>query len=362
MAFSSQPNFNGVLDGTDVNELNKKIDYSKIHLEERKEVIEKLINGTAFYEDYFSDFFKANINAGDHLSTDVNVCQSLERMANYLLNSKEIKQEEDAEKTKYVFHTDEKYFQKKVNRETSVDHLSKSANPDHQDNVIHFLKRNETNYKKEKVQDINYKSLKPTKTNSQEDIDEVKRILSEYRVFYDSVTEKLLDKDRDVNRYLLTNTKGQLTDDMIYTKDSLLGIFGYNLKNGTKEDAKPSLDIFDFTNESHLKGKVIEVEGRTVRGEYVSNRIMARGLIFFKPTSDYTDDFNLTLLDLQETIKKANLTEEEQIVLSMSQNGSSQFEIATYLNTYDMKISRILDRIVRKIRKVGNKYDLTEVS
>lgn len=358
MAFSTQPNFIGVLDGTDVNELNKKIDYSKVHLEERKEVVGSILDDTKFYEDYFSDHFKANINAGDHTSSNVNVCKSLERMANYLLNSKEIKEEEDKEKTQYVFHTDEKYFRKKVDRELSIDQMTNSENSDHENTIIHFLKRDDGNFKKEKIQSIDVRDIRPTKHNTQEDVEMVKSIILDYKNFYDRITEMLVTKDKSINRYLLTKVKGQLTDDMIYSKDHLLGIFGYDLKHGEKETSRPSLDIFDFTNMKHIYGDTVEFTGMTKRGSIVKHSVLAKGLMFFKPTSDMTNDFNLTLIDLENTIKKANLTDEESKVLSFSQNGMTLDEISIELHTYPTKISRILKRIAKKIVSVGDKYDL----
>ncbi|MDG0860305.1 hypothetical protein, partial [Staphylococcus equorum] len=261
MAFTSQPNFIGVLDGTDVNELNKKIDYSKNKLEDRKQVVSGILNETNFYEEYFTDHFKSNINANDHLSSNINICKSLERMANYLLNSKEIKQEEDAEKTKYIFHTDEKYFRKKVEREQSIEQMAKTENGDHENTVIHFLKKDDSNFKKEKIQTISVNDIKTDKNNNEEDIKYVVSVINDYKDFYDRVTDKLINKDADVNRYLLTKVKGQLTEDIIYSKDHLLGVFGYDLRNGQKEDSKPSLDIFDFTDWSHIYGKDVTFIG-----------------------------------------------------------------------------------------------------
>lgn len=359
MAFTSQPNFIGVLDGTDVNNLNNKIDYTKSKLEERKTVVNNILNSTNFYEEYFEDHFKSSINANDHLSSEINICKSLERMANYLLNSKEIKQEEDNEKTKYVFHTDEKYFQKKVGREQSIEQMAKTDSGDHENNVIHFLKRDDENYKKEKIQTISFNDIKPDNTNTIEDVNNVVSLLNDYKNFYDRVTEKLINKDEDINRYLLTKVKGQLTEDMIYSKDHLLGVFGYDLKNGQKEDSKPSLDIFDFTNWNHVYGKEITFVGKNRRGKELEHTVVAKGLMFFTPTNDLNNDFNLTLIDFAETVKKANLTEEEQEILELSKSGLTLQEIALEFDTYHMKISRVLQRIAKKIISVGNKYDLS---
>ena len=352
MAFTtSQEQFNGILDETSVVELNSKIDYKKTKLKERKKVIEDILNETSFYEEYFDEYFKPNITSNQSLSSNNNVCRSLERMANYLLNSKEIKEEEDREKQQYVFHKDENYFKKKLRREISIEKMG-NGNPENEENVIHFLIRNEENYKKSKNQNISFDNLKPSITNSKEDIEELQRIMGEYKQFHDFITEKIVDKDRKENRYLLTTIKGQLIDDMIICKDQLLGIFGYELKNGQPEKPRPDL-LFDFTNETHLKG-------RTLYFEDSGTTVFAKGLIFFNPTNDYTDDFNIVLLDLQKTISKAKLTDEEKKVLKMCQTGYSQDEIADQLNTYKMRVSRIIDRIVRKIVKVGDKYSQVE--
>ncbi|MDG0860400.1 hypothetical protein M4L21_13785, partial [Staphylococcus equorum] len=94
------------------------------------------------------------------------------------------------------------------------------------------------------------------------------------------------------------------------------------------------------------------------RGKKLENTVTAKGLMFFKPSNDLTNDFNLTLIDLAKTIEKANLTEEEKVILNMAQNGSTLQEIAFEFDLYHMKVSRILRRIAKKIIDVGDKYDL----
>lgn len=342
MAFSTQQNFSGVLDGTTVNDINKKIDYKKTKLEERKQVVEDLLNETEFYPTYFSEFFKATLNSGDSLSTDVNVCRSLERMANYLLNSEEIKEEEDKEVTKYVFHTDEKYFKKKVERERSLEALTESDNENvSNDIVIHFLRREGKNYKKDKTQFISNDDLKRD--------DWLGEILRSYAALLDHTTAELKKgKKTEYNRYFLTKVKGQAGNDMIYAKDFLDGVWGYDLK-AFSESTAPNLNVFDFTNPLHLKGCMIETEK--------GHRIMAKGLLYFKKGDDPSSDFDHILWDLQNTIDKAGLTDFEEFVLESLRNGITQEEIALELNTYQKKISRTMDIIASKVAKVGNKYD-----
>lgn len=349
MSFTTQQNFTGVLDGTNVNELNKKIDYTKTKFEDRKQIIESILSETSFYSQYFDNYFKSNINSKDSLSQDINVCRSLERMAKYLVNSDEIKNEENSEKTQYVFYTSSKPFQKKMKREQSIEALTEAQNGGHSGSIIHFLMREGKNHKKSKEQTISSNDLRVTKRNDEKTIEEVRRILGDYQSFLDFITEELKNKESKYNRYLLTKVKGQLTQDMIYSKDALLGVWGYDLQN-FYESTGYNIDVFDFTDEVHLKGSTIETES--------GKKLVANGLLFFKPNFDPGNDFSFILFDLEETIKKANLTNDEKFVLDSIRNGMTQEEIAKQLGIYKMKVSRMVDRIARKVAKVGNKYDI----
>lgn len=349
MGFSTQSNFVGVLDNTNVNEINKQIDYKKTKLEERKQLVEEVLESTNFYTEYFSGYFKASINAGDHLSTDVNVCKSLERMANYLLNSDEIKAEEEEEKVQYVFHTDAKYFQKKVDREQSIESLTDSTSDDHSDSIIHFLKREEQNYKLPKSQFVSQEDL--------ERADFLGQVLRAYSSYNDFISSELKKEKSEYNRYLLTKIKGQLKHDLIYSKDHLLGIFGYDLKTFS-ESTEPNLDVFDFTNKLHLLGTYIEVERKNKRtGKMEKKKEHIKGLLYFKPDFDPNNDFSFILKDLQDTIEKANLTEIEKFVLEQMRNGATKVEVAKILNTHNVKVYRTMEIIASKVAKVGNKYD-----
>jgi DNA-binding CsgD family transcriptional regulator len=341
MSFTSQRNFKGKLDGTTVHEINKKVDFKKTKLEDRKQVVENILGNTDFYSEYFDGYFKSGITSHDFLSQENNVCRSLDRMATYLLTSDEIKAEEEKEKTEYVFYSDERYFQKKVDKERSVESLTNSESNDYSDNVIHFLKKEEGNKILIKGQSITSEDL--------EREDWLGEVLRSYKPFLDLVTEKL--KNNEDNRFILSRVKGQLQNDMIYSKDALLGVFGYNLKYFS-QSTEYDIDVFDFTNPIHLKGDIIETES----GKFVS----AKGLLFLKPNFDPNDDFSFILLDLKNTIEKANLTDFEKEVLRLTQDGLTQDEIAENLETYQMKISRTIDRIVKKVISVGEKYDAKE--
>lgn len=339
MAFSAQQNFVAEIDGTTVMELNKKLDYKITSLEDRKKLVEDILNNTKFYEGYFSDYFKAGLTTRDALSSDVNVCKSLNAMANYLLNSKEIKQMDDSEETKYVFYTDEHQFEKKIRREVSIEGFSTDSD-DSSENVIHFLKRETKNHKKPKTQKILKKDL------ARDDF--LGEVLRSYQAFNEFITEELKKgKNSKHSRFLLSKIKNQIDNDMIYSKDHLLGVWGYDLK-AFSESTVLNVDVFDFSNVKHLHGTDLEIRGK---------RVFAKGLLYFKPTDDYTDDFNLVLIDLKNLIKRANLTAIEELILAGVQSGLPKKVVAEMLNVNPMKITRTMILIAEKVAALGNKYD-----
>lgn len=347
MAFATQQNFIGEIDGYTVRELNHQLHLNrdKTKLADRKQVVEEILSGSSFYEEYFDNYFKARINNNDHLSQDNNVCRSLESMATYLLNSAEIKAEEDAEKTQYVFHSDPNTFKRKMDREHSVESMTQTENGGHEESIIHFLKRDGLNHKQEKTQAITEEDYNRT--------DELGKVLNEYKPLLDFVTSEIKNPgDKKYSRLLLSNIKGQVVNDMITSKDQLLGVFGYNLKCFS-ESTEPDIDVFDFTNEEHVKGKTVTF----IDSKGNEKEIFVKGLMYLKPEFDPSDDFSLVLMDFENTVNKAGLSKEEKYVLDETRDGVIQEEIAAVLGIHRSNVSRTLDRIARKICAVGNKYD-----
>lgn len=348
MVFTAQQNFTGTLDGKTIRDLNDKIDYSKNKLDERVNVVEGILENK-FYEEYFSDFFDPCINASDATSSNNNVCKSLERMANYILNSKEVKEMDDAEKNQYVFHTSQSHFDSKIRREQSVSQITGSDSTEANDNIIHVFKSEEANYRKPKTQKIHKNDLE-----REDKLGEVLRSYNNLLILVDDEIAK--KKDSKYNRYLLTKVKHDVVDDMIRSKDSLLGVWGYHLKHFS-ESNEPDYNIFDFTNERHLKGGTITF----IDSKGNEKETTAKGLIYFTPSLDPDNEFALTLYDLQKTIEKANLNEKETIVLKRLQQGEQKNEISIELDCSPENISYYVDQIVKKIIKVGDKYDLSEL-
>jgi len=348
MVFTAQQNFTGTLDGKTIRDLNNEIDYSKNKLDERMNVVDGILEN-GFYEEYFSDFFDPCINASDATSSNNNICKSLERMANYILNSKEVKEMDDAEKNQYIFHTSQSHFDSKIRREQSVAQVSGNDSVEANDNIIHVFKSDEANFRKPKTQKIYKKDLE-----REDKLGEVLRSYNNLLMLVDSEIAK--KKDSKYNRYLLTKTKHEVVDDMIRSKDSLIGVWGYHLKHFS-ESNEPDYNIFDFTNERHLKGGIVtytDSKGKT-------KDVTAKGLIYFSPELIPDNEFALTLYDLQKTTEKAGLNAKEIFVLKRLQQGEQKNEIAAELDCSPENISYYVDQIVKKIIKVGDKYDLNKL-
>src|SRR5699024_12547327 len=88
-------------------------------------------------------YYNVNASQNDYLSLENNVCKVLENYASYLLNSKDI---DDEESQQYKFYYDESEFMRAINKEIKYD--------DKCQEVIDFLLANQSNYNKAKDQKI----------------------------------------------------------------------------------------------------------------------------------------------------------------------------------------------------------------
>ena len=163
-------------------------------------------------------------------------------MATYLLNSTDVIEEDKNNSNKYVIHKNKNRFLQKIRRESvTVSNDGVATNLVDEENVVHFL-----------VKDSNNKKLKKQvvkKSDLQKD-DETGRVLREYNTFLEHIDKHLKGKP-DGRRYLFSRAKSQVKDDMVFVKDMLNGVWGYNI-NG-QESTSPDYDIFDFTSENTIR-------------------------------------------------------------------------------------------------------------
>ena len=317
MAFTSQQNFLASIDGVTANELNRVMDRTLDNYEERKACIESTLEGTTFFEEYFTNYYNVNASQNDYLSLENNVCKVLENYASYLLNSKDI---DDEETQQYKFYYDESTFRRAVNKDMKYDDKSPE--------VIDFLLANQSNYKKAKDQKITATDLKRS--------DYLGEVLRDYQTYIDVLNTS------DMKVYRRNRLKGEVQRDMILSKDALLRVHGYNLRYFS-ESTKPNLEVFDFADFNQLKG--YSVDGVDPHYSKVD------GLLRMKFNGDFQNDFQCILYDLDILIEKTKLTERERECLNYFRNGLTNVKTSDIIGVDEKSIRRSIDSAIKKVNK-----------
>ena len=225
---------------------------------------------------------------------------------------------------KYVFHTDEQYFQKKIKRENSIESMSADSN---EDTVIHFLIRSKRNYKKSKTQFISKKDLKREGF--------VGEVLRAYNEELERISNKLKRENLDDSgqRYLLTRASGQIKSDMIIVKDQLLGVFGYN--SNPSESTEYNLDIIDFTNALHVEA-------------------LMRTFCDF----EHNNELSYIVSSFEKLANQTLLTPRERIVYSLMRQGAKNHELAEELNITQQWIGAMIGNVAKKIAKKAKEIEV----
>ena len=317
MAFTSQQNFLASIDGVTANELNRVMDRTLDNYDERKACIENTLEGTSFFEEYFTDYYNVNASQNDYLSLENNVCKVLENYASYLLNSKDI---DDEESQQYKFYYDESEFMRAINKDIKYD--------DKGQEVIDFLLANQSNYKKAKDQKITAADLNRN--------DVVGDVLRDYKSYIDTLDNS------DMQAYRRNRLKGEVQRDMILAKDALLRVHGYNLRYFS-ESTKPNLEVFDFVDFNQLKG--YSVDGVDPHYSKVD------GLLRMKFNGDFQNDFQCILYDLDILIEKTKLTDRERECLNYFRNGLTNVKIGDIINITSQSVGQSIDSAIKKVNK-----------
>ena len=317
MAFTSQQNFLASIDGVTANELNRVMDRTLDNYDERKKCIEYALEGTTFFEEYFTDYYNVNASQNDYLSLENNVCKVLENYASYLLNSKDI---DDEETQQYKFYYDESEFMRAINKDIKYD--------DKGQEVIDFLLANQSNYKKAKDQKITAADLNRN--------DVVGEVLRDYKSYIDTLDNS------DMQAYRRNRIKGEVQRDMILAKDALLRVHGYNLRYFS-ESTQPNLELFDFADFNQLKG--YSVDGVDPHYSKVD------GLLRMKFNGDFQNDFQCILYDLDILIEKTKLTDRERECLNYFRNGLTNVKIGDIINITSQSVGQSIDSAIKKVNK-----------
>lgn len=300
-------------------ELLKKIDYTKTSLEDRKQIVEEILKEGNF-EDYFDNQYKARLGTSNALSEHNSTCLFLEKLANYLLNADEVKKSKKKEKVQYKFYVDEDAFKRAVSKEPKLDSMANGANSD---NIIHFLKQENRNFKKSKKQKITKKDLNRD--------DELGQILREYADYLEKVTQELINyEESKLSRFKLSEISSQVKDDMIKSKDILLGVFGY--KTNHQESTKIDWSAVDFTNYEH-----------------------ARALLYLKPGYRYDEDLMFLIDEFDKLYQDANPTKLQKQIVELMRENMGLTEIGNNLNIPKQNVDKNIKMLVQRICKLAAK-------
>lgn len=317
MAFTSQQNFLASIDGVTASELNRVMDRTLDNYNERKACIEDTLEGTSFFEEYFTNYYNVNASQNDYLSLENNVCKVLENYASYLLNSKDI---EDEEAEVYKFYYDESTFRRAVNKDMKYD----EKGPE----VIDFLLANQSNYKKAKDQKITSSDLKRN--------DYLGDVLRDYQTYIDVLNNS------NMQAYKRNRLKGEVQRDMILSKDALLRVHGYQLRYFS-ESTRPNLEVFDFADFNQLKGYTVE----GVNPHYTK----VDGLLKMKFNGDFQYDFQCILYDLDILIEKTKLTERERECLNYFRDGLTNVKIGDIIGVTSQSVGQSVDSAIKKVNQ-----------
>lgn len=350
MSFENRHIFRGKINNISLGDLKIKTDCYKIErLEERKKVVENILkeNGM-FFDEYFDNHYKVELSQNDELSENNNVCKVLESYANYLLGSKEVREERKQEDFIYRFYVDKTEFKERTKKEESLDGKMHTAGlkggvertSENNEKVIDFLLKTTSNNKLSKQQRVFEKDI-------QED-SYCGKVLRDYQSALDEIDYRLKDikickkEDRKSEytgqRYTLTKAKKDIYYDMIQAKTQLKGSFGDKLRNPLKESTEPSWDCFDWHNPQHIKE-----------------------LLLLQYDYETQDDLSYMVMDLENIItdlkevyyngegKRKDFSKKQIEVVDLIRKGYKVTEIAKITNVEQCTISKIIPKVIDKI-------------
>lgn len=295
---------------------------AKTSLQDRLDEVNSKLEPGNIFEDYFDTYYNPNLTKNMDLSENDIACKSLEKMADYLLLSDESKQMDRSSKNEYMIHKDRQKFIKKINRESFS---SENGNVVDNENTLHYLVKQKNDYilKHQKITDEDLK--KNTETA---------RVLREYDNFLKHINEKLLEKP-DSKWFMYSRAKAQVRDDMVNVKNMLDGVWGQNI-SPTPSHVEQRYDVIDFTDY-----ETVEFFLSVSEPEFVDN--IETWLIW---------------LEFNSTMNKANLTNEEKCVAYLLGKHWNIKEISDFLEIDYNRVRRtVVSNVIKKIIKVGNKYD-----
>lgn len=331
-------NFYGEIDGLRASDYVKQLDYSLKTTKERLRKVEKILNNPLFFEIYFSEYHKVNINKEDFLSSDRNICKSIEKFADYLLLSSDInenlKDETKEWKTNYVFYTDRK-----------LDSKIEKDNKRKVDTLMFLIDKNR-NYRKQVKQKINKKDyydkdfeseVKIYNINSPENfrIEKVNN-LEKYKEL-PNLLKKVIDEINDgsyvlkegeeplwkIKKFLKENINSNKKELLLF-KDKIKGTIYYN--SCLPESEETNWFLANFTDQEQILSLL---------------KMSPRNLL---------SDLGILIYDLKQLLEQINLSDfEKEVIKLWRENDYIQEDIANILGVSQQFIFATLKNICKKI-------------
>jgi len=228
--------FKAELNGINIDKIVSKLDYTIIDFDKRMEIVNDICNNDFFIE-YFDNYFKVNPNTTDQTSIDNNICNSLERVADYLLFS-EFGKEEESEILNY-------------SKQIRISKTEINTDMESEYNQLEEIEpRKDINYKKSIIQVITKDDIKKDKYIKQ--LHDTRTKISEKSKEYRNNLNS--DENAKSNFYIqrkLNEMVRSLDYSMTTYKDSKFGTIYFKRIMPDSEDMQDFM--IDFKEISHIK-------------------------------------------------------------------------------------------------------------
>lgn len=380
-------NFYGKIEGKTIYDFSRLLNYNLSSTNERLELVKSLLyneDGTKekFFEEVFTQKFdlkkeleenlisedeidlrnlsftganispiKLILSKDDVLYSESNIGKEIEKISNYILFSLPKEQRRE-----YKIYRDEQLFQKMI-KEQSVEGETGADT----DLILHFLMKNNQNFKVEKKQKIEkcdieeipelkeYKIMLDSisfklrrialleklygKTKGFSDLKvltlEDKVLLEEYKIKVEDLTKNFY-KEQQRQKALLKKQSALIKEDMLYIKDCKKGTIYF--KQPLADSIEIDYDMLDWNNAEQVDALL---------------RIPPKG-------EDLQNDMVCIQADLKQLIKKCDLSERDLEILHMYRVGMTLETIGKKLNITKKAVDKYIDKIINKIINTYN--------
>lgn len=316
---------------------------------ERKEYTEsQLMDGefmNHFFEEYFSNFYKAVKGQTDTLSEQDNICTLLDRYGTYLLESNDIVSNR---KVEYRFWKDKREFDKYLESE-SVNESTLNKEDNGVDVIDMFVdrknNRNQKIVENTKIKAIDIRDIKEIKALQ----DAIMYLKSEggkksIQNYCNSIIEKVDERDKVRINYIINNIDyyvnkycKTLRDNQVMIKEAIKKPIVF--KEVLKDEGFPTdWSKVDMGNKEHVKELLRMLAQRNLMSE---------------------NDLGLVLWDLHRFIEKGGikLSKREKEMFLLLSNGYELKEIEYEMHITQQAVSKTLNNIAMKITKTSYTVD-----